>query len=106
MYKNGKLLNRMTYHILIKACLENPELRIRSWEDWGRRWDTTARWRNEIKLLNDTWYVILLGLLRQGHLAAAEQILNDMSHEPDEALSMPVGRLERQIALGRTQGHL
>ena len=26
MYKNGKLLNRMTYHILIKACLENLEL--------------------------------------------------------------------------------
>ena len=26
MYKNGKLPNRMMYHILIKACLENPEL--------------------------------------------------------------------------------
>ena len=26
MYKNGKLPNRMTYHILIKACLENLEL--------------------------------------------------------------------------------
>ena len=26
MYKNGKLLNQMTYHILIKVCLENSEL--------------------------------------------------------------------------------
>ena len=26
MYKNGKLPNRMVYHILIKACLENLEL--------------------------------------------------------------------------------
>ena len=26
MYKNGKLPNQMTYHILIKAFLQNPEL--------------------------------------------------------------------------------
>ena len=26
MYKNGKLLNQMMYHILIKVCLENLEL--------------------------------------------------------------------------------
>ena len=50
--------------------------------------------------------MILSRLLCQGHLAVAEQTLNDMSHEPDQVLSTPVGRLERQIALRRTQGHL
>ena len=51
-------------------------------------------------------YVILSGLLQQGGLATMEQILNDMGHETDQGLSMLAGRLERQIALGRTQGHV
>ena len=38
MNKNGKLPNWMTYHILIEACLENPQL-----EGLGTALDTTAR---------------------------------------------------------------
>ena len=35
-----------------------------------------------------------------------EQILNDMGHKTDQVLGMLAGRLERQITLGRTQGHV
>ena len=58
MYKNGKLPNWTMYHILIKACLENPEL-----EGLGAALGYyCAMEKRGIKLLNNTWYVILSGL--------------------------------------------
>ena len=51
MYKNGKLPSRMTYHILIKACLENPEL-----EGLG----VALRYHREMEKQDQTpeWYVV------------------------------------------------
>ncbi|KAF8521510.1 hypothetical protein JB92DRAFT_2785718 [Gautieria morchelliformis] len=62
MSRNGILPNRTTYHYLIKACLENPELQglqmaLGYYREMGKR---------GLTLTNRTWYVILSSLLRRG----------------------------------------
>ena len=97
MHKNGTLPNRTTYNYLIKACLENPEVRglqmaLRYYRDMGKR---------GIGLTDRTWYVILSSLLRRGDWAIAGEVMNDMfkqGHKPDSTLAVLVQRVQRAIS--------
>ena len=96
MYKNGTLPNRTTYHYLIKACLENPEVHglqmaLGYYREMGKR---------GILLTNRSWYVILSSLLRRGDWAIAGEIINDMfrqGHQPDSTLAALVKKVQRAM---------
>ncbi|KAF8078737.1 hypothetical protein FPV67DRAFT_1604161 [Lyophyllum atratum] len=84
MQKRGVEFSLTTYHILIKACLEysRPEGLVNALAYYQR-----MRQR-KIPLVHTTWYILLLGLLRRGDWAVAEEIINDMyssGHQPTGA---------------------
>jgi len=98
MRKHGTLPNRTTYHILIKACLENSEPEgLEAALGYYREME-----KRRIRLLNDTWYVMLAGLLRRGDIALAGEILQDMfkrEHVPEGALATLVERIQSEVGL-------
>ncbi|GLB36039.1 putative PPR repeat family protein [Lyophyllum shimeji] len=84
MRQRGVEFTLTTYHILIKACLEysQPEGLVNALAYYRR-----MRQR-KIPLIHTTWYILLLGLLRRGEWAVAEEIINDMyssGHQPTGA---------------------
>lgn len=92
MRRNGVLPNRIMYHYLIKACLENPEARglqqgLQYYKEMSDRGFT---------ITDRTWYVIISSLLRRGDVEKAVDIVNDMhqmGHEPEESLSRLVDKV-------------
>ncbi|KAH9947924.1 hypothetical protein B0H21DRAFT_736163 [Amylocystis lapponica] len=78
----GKMLardivpSRVTYNILIKACLENPEpLGLQNALFYFR--DMQKR---RIFIANDTWYIILLGLVGRKEWALANELVQDLQN--------------------------
>jgi pentatricopeptide repeat protein len=66
--------NRVTYHILIAACLENREPEglqnaLSLYREMRKR---------RLALSNDTWYIILHGLIERGQWALANEMIDDL----------------------------
>lgn len=101
---NGRRIrpNRVTYHILISASLENrqPE---------GLR-NALALYREMrkrgIKMANDTWFVLLNGLVERGEWAMANELVGDLRKigdvKPVGATLELVGRIKK-MALQKAQ---
>ncbi|KAF5384790.1 hypothetical protein D9615_001422 [Tricholomella constricta] len=95
MKKRGVEFNMTTYHTLIKACLEYAQP-----EGLTNALAYYREMRNrKIPLIHTTWYIILLGLLRRGDWAVADEIVNDMytsGHQPSGAVMDLVGKIRRR----------
>ncbi|KAG5221612.1 pentatricopeptide repeat-containing protein [Salix suchowensis] len=64
MKRRGIKLNRVTYHILLKACLEYPEPEgVETAMIYYREMV-----KQKIHIISITWYILLSGLLRRGEL--------------------------------------
>ncbi|KAJ8474749.1 hypothetical protein ONZ45_g15840 [Pleurotus djamor] len=74
MRKRGIKLNRVTYHILLKACLEYPEP-----EGISRAMAYYKEMvKKRIQPITITWFILLSGLLRRGEVELANQVVEDM----------------------------
>ncbi|TFK57054.1 hypothetical protein OE88DRAFT_1709460 [Heliocybe sulcata] len=66
--------NRVTYHILLKACLQNPRPEgLRQALAYYADMD-----RHKVEKDYNTWWIILSGLIRRGDWGAAQEIVNQM----------------------------
>ncbi|OCB85674.1 hypothetical protein A7U60_g7325 [Sanghuangporus baumii] len=74
MKKRGMRLKLGTYHILLKACLENPNPEAL---DFFMDYFNMMR-RNGVPLWHDTWYIILDGLVRREEWDLATEMKNQM----------------------------
>ncbi|KAG2369434.1 hypothetical protein BDR07DRAFT_1388594 [Suillus spraguei] len=86
--------NRVTYHILIKACLENPEPEgLQGALGYYRE---MANWNTPMNY--DTWYVLLYGLISREEWAVADEMVEDLLRyiKPVGALESLVGRIQRR----------
>ncbi|KAF9244592.1 hypothetical protein BU15DRAFT_41820 [Melanogaster broomeanus] len=77
MKKRNIQLNRATYHILIKACLQNAapeglEDAVRYYRDMVKR---------RVSIGPDTWYILLHGLIAREAWAVADELVEDMTRE-------------------------
>ncbi|KAG2154730.1 hypothetical protein DEU56DRAFT_770043 [Suillus clintonianus] len=88
--------NRVTYHILIKACLENPEAEglqgaLSYYKEMANR---------KIPMNYDTWYVLLHGLISREEWAVADEMVEDLLRyiKPVGALESLIGRIQRRTA--------
>ncbi|OBZ78796.1 hypothetical protein A0H81_00854 [Grifola frondosa] len=87
---------RTTYNILIKACLENPESEgvqaaLRYYNDMVKR---------RVFIANDTWYIIIRGLMDRKEWALAHEIVVDLRRsglEPSSALSDLAHRVRKRV---------
>lgn len=66
--------NKVTYHILIAACLENREPEglqnaLSLYREMHKR---------GLALSNDTWYILLHGLIERGRWALANEMIDDL----------------------------
>jgi pentatricopeptide repeat protein len=89
-------LNRVTYHILIKACLENPEPEglqgaLGYYKEMANR---------NVPTNYDTWYVLLHGLISREEWAVADEMVVDLLRyiKPVGALESLIGRIQRRTA--------
>lgn len=83
--------NRVTYHILIAACLENPAP-----EGLQNALSLYREMRkNHVGMSNDTLYTILHGLIGRKEWALAKEIVEDMTKTRDV---MPVGATADLVA--------
>jgi hypothetical protein len=88
--------NRVTYHILIKACLENPEP-----EGLRRALGYYREMANrKISMNYDTWYVLLHGLISREEWAVGDEVVVELLKyiKPVGALDSLVGRIQRRTA--------
>ncbi|KAJ8591504.1 hypothetical protein M405DRAFT_107413 [Rhizopogon salebrosus TDB-379] len=88
--------NRVTYHILIKACLENPEPEgLRGAMGYYREMAN-----RKISMNYDTWYILLHGLIWREEWAIADEMVEDLLRyiKPVGALDSLVGRVQRRTA--------
>jgi pentatricopeptide repeat protein len=88
--------NRVTYHILIKACLENPEPEgLRGAMGYYREMAN-----RKISMNYDTWYILLHGLISREEWAIADEMVEDLLRyiKPVGALDSLVGRVQRRTA--------
>ena len=74
MDKRGVRTRRGAYHILMKACLENPSPDGLNHFMW---YFNTMR-KKHMAFSHDTWYVILKGLLRRDEWALASEMVDVM----------------------------
>jgi hypothetical protein len=83
--------NRVTYHILISACMENQEP-----EGLQNALSLYREMRKQrVGMTNDTWYTILQGLISRGEWALAKEMVNDLTKIGDVT---PVGATARLVA--------
>lgn len=74
MEKSGVRIKRGTYHILLKACLENPSADgLAFFMEFY-----SAMLRKRLTFAHDTWYIILGGLLRRGEVVMAGELMDQM----------------------------
>ncbi|KAG0708748.1 hypothetical protein DFH29DRAFT_888827 [Suillus ampliporus] len=88
--------NRVTYHILIKACLENPEPEgLRGALGYYREMAN-----RKVSMNYDTWYILLHGLISREEWAVADEMVEDLLRyiKPVGALESLVGRIQRRTA--------
>jgi pentatricopeptide repeat protein len=88
--------NRVTYHILIKACLENPEAEglqgaLGYYREMANR---------KVPMNYDTWYILLHGLISREEWAVADEMVEDLLRyiKPVGALESLIGRIQRRTA--------
>ncbi|KAG1749882.1 uncharacterized protein EDB91DRAFT_1110194 [Suillus paluster] len=89
--------NRVTYHILIKACLENPEAEgLRGALGYYREMAN-----RKVPMNYDTWYILLHGLISREEWAVADEMVEDLLRyiKPAGALESLVGRIQRRTAI-------
>lgn len=86
--------NRVTYHILIKACLDNPgpeglQGALGYYREMANR---------RVPTNYDTWYVLLHGLISREEWAVADEMVDDLLRyiKPVGALESLVGRIQRR----------
>lgn len=83
--------NRVTYHILIAACLENQEP-----EGLQNALSLYREMRKQhVGMSNDTWYTILHGLINRGEWALAKEMVEDLTKMGDV---VPVGATADLVA--------
>ncbi|KAJ8702463.1 hypothetical protein PTI98_001174 [Pleurotus ostreatus] len=96
MKRRGIKLNRVTYHILLKACLEYPEPEgVETAMVYYREMV-----KQKIHIISITWYILLSGLLRRGELVAANEILADMARsgvQPTGAVAELVYKARKRV---------
>lgn len=87
-------LNRVAYHILIKACLENPEPEglqgaLGYYKEMANR---------PVPMNYDTWYILLHGLISREEWAVADEMVVDLLRyiKPVGALESLIGRIQRR----------
>lgn len=88
--------NRVTYHILIKACLENPEPEgLRGAMSYYREMAN-----RKVSMNYDTWYILLHGLISREEWAVADELVEELLRyiKPVGALEGLVGRIQRRTA--------
>ncbi|KAG5647624.1 hypothetical protein DXG03_008977 [Asterophora parasitica] len=95
MQRRGVEFNITTYHTLIKACLEysRPEGLTNALAYYREMR------RAKIPFNHTTWYILLLGLLRRGEWAVADELIDDMfisGHKPSGAVMDLVGKVRRR----------
>ncbi|EGO05204.1 hypothetical protein SERLA73DRAFT_174205 [Serpula lacrymans var. lacrymans S7.3] len=67
--------NRVTYHILLQACFDNPESHgLQSALGYYREMV-----KRKIQMTHDTWYIILYGLVVREEWAVADEIVDDFN---------------------------
>ncbi|KAL0951345.1 hypothetical protein HGRIS_008049 [Hohenbuehelia grisea] len=98
--------NRVTYHILLKACLENPapeglQHALQHLEDMQKE---------KITPTSKTWYILLSGLLHRQDWAVADELVKNMystGFQPLGSLYELVGRIRRRevFASPRSRNH-
>lgn len=79
MKKRNKQLNRAGYHVLIKACLENPSLEGTA--------DALGYYRKMIRkrisVGPDTWYILLRGLIAREAWTDADAVVEEIRRGQD-----------------------
>ncbi|THH17395.1 hypothetical protein EW146_g3408 [Bondarzewia mesenterica] len=76
MRKRKVAFNKVTYNILIKACLANPEPQgLQKALQYYRRMSHTG-----VPLTGDTWHILLRGLLERGDVALANELVSEMEN--------------------------
>ncbi|KAG6818031.1 hypothetical protein H0H87_009186 [Tephrocybe sp. NHM501043] len=86
--------NQATYHFLIDACLKR--------ESQDGLNDALQYYREMQKrglMINTSWYLMLLGLLRRGSLGVAEEVIEDMlatGHRPTITVERLVAEITRR----------
>jgi pentatricopeptide repeat protein len=89
--------NRLTYLILLKACLQNPEPEglqsaLLYYKQMGNR---------KMPMYHESWYVLLHGLMDRGEWSIASEMVEDMMQsgfQPTGALSNLVSTIRRRTA--------
>ncbi|KAH7912608.1 hypothetical protein BJ138DRAFT_1004086 [Hygrophoropsis aurantiaca] len=88
--------NRITYNILLEACLERPDKEgVQSALGYYR--EMVMR---KIPMTYDTWYIMLHGLVKKEEWAMADELVEDLTKYlvPQGALASLVGRIRRRTA--------
>ncbi|TFL06736.1 hypothetical protein BDV98DRAFT_541158 [Pterulicium gracile] len=98
MSQRGIGFHRITYHILIPACLDNP---TEDGLETGMRY-YRAMIESGIQVVNDTWYVILRKLHYRRNWEEAEEVVKDMSATfgdklPPKWLADLVGKIRGRV---------
>ncbi|KAF8634501.1 hypothetical protein AX15_000937 [Amanita polypyramis BW_CC] len=96
MKQRGIVFGLPTYHILIKACLLNPQ---------PEGLQVAMGYYNEMKkkripLVHATWYILLAGLLQREEWAVAEEVVKDMfktGRQPAGSLLELVSRIRKRL---------
>jgi pentatricopeptide repeat protein len=98
MNRNKIRPNKVTYHILFQACLQNPEPEglqnaLSLYRDMRKR---------RVRMSADTWYVLLHGLVDRGQWALGNEMVDDLSRigdiKPVGATLALVTRIKRRAA--------
>ena len=93
--------NRVAYHILIKACLANPQ-------PGGLQQALQYYWQMrsaKVVMTPDTWQILLLGLMQRGNTAMANEMVNEMEKsgvKEGESLRKLASDVRQHAAWGST----
>lgn len=95
MKKRRLMLSVTSYHILIRACLENPapegaETAMNYYREMHRR---------RITPITDTWYILLRGLAKKGEWGLADVVAEDLKNSgftPGQSLANLIVRVRER----------
>lgn len=102
MKERGIRFNRTVYHILLKACLENPapegiQEAMGYYEEMVKK---------KVSLNYDTWYVLLRGVIGREAWDVADELVRDLKRQmiPRGSLENLVSRVRKRTAWKRRLG--
>lgn len=99
MVSRGIQPNRVTYNILIQACLENPDAQALQHALGYYREMVKRRWR----IGHDTWYLLLQGMVNMGEWDMAKTIVKEIE-KGDSKPTAALLRMMRRIQTGQIEG--